>query len=86
MLGTERVHAELSIRITVFCTPPDTLTLDLSVVRWVFHKLEAELTTFELFKTPVDQLLELICIARARDIGLGALPLPLAEPPVPQAT
>ena len=38
--------------------------------RWVFHTLEAELTTFELFKTPVDELLDLIAQARSRSIGV----------------
>lgn len=42
--------------------------------RWIFHVLEAELTTFELFKTPIDQLLESIAQARTRSVGLHTLP------------
>ncbi|KAL3932311.1 MAG: hypothetical protein SGPRY_000756 [Prymnesium sp.] len=41
---------------------------------WIFHVLEAELTTFELFKTPIDQLLESIAQARTRSVGLHTLP------------
>ena len=52
----------------------------LCIRRWVVRDLEAELTTFELFKTPVDKLIELIALARTRSIGLPELQLPNPPP------
>ncbi len=37
---------------------------------WIFKHLDAELTTFEVCKTPFDELLALIVAGRERDVGI----------------
>ncbi|KAL1510914.1 hypothetical protein AB1Y20_005743 [Prymnesium parvum] len=87
LLGQLSIHlnqdpASLDDAISSSAKMPTLLELGLSSAAcsalkgWVFHNLEAELTTFELLKTPMDQLLELIARARTRTIGLPELPAP----------
>ena len=53
--------------------------------RWVLRKLEAELTTFELLKTPLDELLLLILKAQKEDLGASLPGMATVLPPVTDA-
>ena len=41
---------------------------------WVFHQLEAELTTFQLMRSPTSELLELIATQRKSELGVWNSP------------
>lgn len=46
-----------------------TSAMGIALKGWVFHELEAELTTFELLKVPFDQVVLAIEAARRQDMG-----------------
>ena len=77
MLCTQRVRC----RFEDWLERVESATVALCTRRWVVRDLEAELTTFELFKTPFDELIELIVLARSRSIGLPELQLPNPSAP-----
>ena len=64
---------------------PSSTLLDLGVTSasaaalkgWVFKELEAEITTFELMKTPLNELFELIAQARTQEVGCFIPPVPV---------
>ena len=60
-----------------------TSTMAMTLKGWVFHELEAELTTFQLMKSPTSELLEIIATQRKSELGV-AIP-PRLEPALPQS-
>ena len=47
-----------------------TSTMAMGLKGFVFHQLQAELTNFQLMKSPTAELLELIVAQRKHDVGL----------------
>lgn len=76
----ERGEEELSAAIR---ESPEASVMDLGLTSamgialkgWVFHELEAELTTFQLLKQPLDDVIMAIEGARRQEVGLQ-LPVP----------
>ena len=63
-----------------------TSTMAMTLKGWVFHQLEAELTTFQLMKSPTSELLELIATLRKSELGVALpelQPSPSEEVPAP---
>ena len=59
--------------------------LSAQTVSNILRKLEAELTTFELLKTPLDELLLLILKAQKEDLGASLPGMATVLPPVTDA-
>ena len=47
-----------------------TSIMAMALKGWVFHQLQAELTTFQLMKSPTSELLELIATQRKGELGV----------------
>ena len=58
-----------------------TSAMGIALKGWVFKELEAELTTFELLKSPLDGVVVAIEAARRQDVGAK---LPSAAPVEPE--
>merc|ERR1719469_391350 len=56
-----------------------TSIMAMALKGWVFHRLEAELTTFQLMRSPTSELLELIATQRKSDLGV-VIPPRLEDP------
>ena len=62
-----------------------TSIMAMALKGWVFHQLEAELTTFQLMRSPTSELLELIATHRKSETGVWNSPSPSPLPqPSPQ--
>ena len=75
----ERTVDEL--QVAVAAAPSATLTdlglnsaMGIAIKGWIFHELEAELTTFQVLKQPLDQVVEAIEGARRQDVGAKNIP------------
>ena len=51
-----------------------TSTMAMGLKGWIFHQLEAELTTFQLMKSPTSELVELIASKRKSELGVAIPP------------
>ena len=51
-----------------------TSTMAMALKGWVFHELEAELTTFQLMRSPTSELLEIIATLRKSELGVAIPP------------
>ena len=72
--GAKLAQSDATVAAATLTELGVTSTMAMALKGWVFHELEAELTTFQLMRSPTSELLELIATHRKSELGVAIPP------------